>query len=365
MNTISSALRTAVLSGCCVILSILTGCKKEGLKGEVGDVFKYTEFQIMPGVTLGSVYYTNKFNAFTDLAYFKGRWMVVFREGTQHEGGMPGRIKVLTSADAQNWKVEQTFALDSVDLRDPKLVIDSVNNTLSVTFFGIDLRPRSAIRIRNYYVEYSNPSTDIAEIVEEWPNKENYYLWRWTSESNENYCVGYRISRYEDTTTNLILLAGNHRFGNRKIINHLNLRGQPTETTLRFGENKRMVMVVRSDEGAFHIGTAEKPYTNFVWLPNNEFTRLASPNFLFYKSYLLITGRDLRDNKFRFFAYNQVSGKIEKEIEFPGGYEVGYGGMSFNPANKSEMWVSYYSIEHGGRKSNIYLAKINLPEVLK
>ncbi|MBC9933804.1 hypothetical protein [Chitinophaga qingshengii] len=367
MNTISFGFRTAVLSACCLLLWTLIGCKKERFNGQEGQNFKYTESQMMPGVVLGSVYFTSKFNAFTDLAYFQGRWMVVFREGTKHLGGMPGRIKLLTSSDGKNWMVEQTFALDSIDLRDPKIMIDSINNSVYITFFGANLKYQPAARVSNYYVEYmhNGRNDSISEIVEEWPNKDNYYLWRWTFESSENYCVGYRISRYDDTTTNLILLAGNHRFGDRKIINRLNLRGQPTESTIRFEDDKRMVMIVRSDEGAFYIGNAVKPYTKFAWLPNKDFTRLASPNFLIYKSYLLITGRDLKDNKFRFFAYNQVSGKIEKEITFKGGYEVGYGGMSFNPANKSEMWVSYYSIENGGSGSNIYLAKINLPEVLK
>jgi len=56
---------------------------------------------------------------------------------------------------------------------------------------------------------------------------------------------------------------------------------------------------------------------------------------------------------------------VIKQMEFPGGYEVGYGGMSMNPANKDELWISYYSIENGGLRTNIYLVKMNLKEVIK
>lgn len=50
---------------------------------------------------------------------------------------------------------------------------------------------------------------------------------------------------------------------------------------------------------------------------------------------------------------------------FPGGYEAGCGGMVYNPKNKNDLWISYYSIENGGSGSNIYLAKMDLEKVLK
>lgn len=319
-----------------------------------------------PGVVLGSVYFTNKFNAFTDLSFFENKWVVVFREGSDHVGGAAGKIKILTSTGGVDWKVEKTLGVDSVDLRDPKIMIDSVNGSLYVTFFGIDLKAATRGAIRNYFVEYlpENLEDPITEIEETWLNKANYRSWRWTFENSSNYCIAYRISGYTDTTTNLILLNSNHRFDNRRILKNLNFKGQPTEATIRFDAKKRMVMVIRSDEKGFHIGTSDAPYTNFVWEPNNDFTRLASPNFLFYKSILVLTGRDLRDNKFKLFTYDLATHKLTEKIVFKGGYEVGYGGMSYNPDIPSQLWISYYSIENGGSGSNIYLAKVNLDEAL-
>jgi hypothetical protein len=126
-----------------------------------------------------------------------------------------------------------------------------------------------------------------------------------------------------------------------------------------------MYVTVRSDAANLHLGYADLPYERFTWLANDSLPRLASPNFLFYKSYILMTGRDLSDMKFKFYAYNLTTQKIEKVITFIGGYEVGYGGMSFNPANSAELLLSYYSIEHGGLGSNIYLARVDLNTILK
>jgi hypothetical protein len=359
------------LSFCALVLAVLlTSCKKGVYTRDVINIGEGTEYkpvQMEDGVTIGSIYYSGSFNAFTDLAYYQGRWMVVFRDGSQHVGGRYGTIKVLTSTDAKWWKLDKEIVVDSTDLRDPKLVVDTTSGIIHITYFGIDLTTRGRNTIKNYYSDYepAKPTLDVNEMSEIWPHNYNYYMWRWTIDHSDAYCFAYRISRYEDTTTNLILLSSQKKFSNRKVVRNLNLLGQPTETTIRFNNERRMYVTVRSDAANLHLGYADLPYERFTWLANDSLPRLASPNFLFYKSYILMTGRDLSDMKFKFYAYNLTTQKIEKVITFIGGYEVGYGGMSFNPANSAELLLSYYSIEHGGLGSNIYLARVDLNTILK
>lgn len=352
-----------------IILLAISSCTKDKfeLTNDIGSVTMYKEQEIAPGIVYGSVYYSGSFNAFTDLAYFNKQWVVIFREGTDHLGATPGRIKTLVSNDGKMWRVEKVWQQDSVDLRDPKLMVDPDKEHLYATFFGRSQKKSQSRILKNYYVNYTTSAAadSIGEIEEEWPGRNEYVLWRWTAWKGSAYSIAYRISTYQDSTTNLCLMQAASGFKKLNLIKQLNLKWQPTETTIRFDENDKMYVTIRADASSFYIGTATPPYNEFKWLSNNGLPRLASPNFIFYKPYMLITGRDLTDNKFRLFAYNLTTEKIEKDITFPGGFEVGYGGMEYNPAKKNEVWISYYSIEHGGHGSNIYLIKMDIEKFFK
>ncbi|MHC4798600.1 MAG: hypothetical protein ACYTF1_18345, partial [Planctomycetota bacterium] len=43
-------------------------------------------------------------NAFTDLIRFQGKWFCTFRESDKHVYGRDGQIRVLVSADGDNWE---------------------------------------------------------------------------------------------------------------------------------------------------------------------------------------------------------------------------------------------------------------------
>jgi hypothetical protein len=351
------------------ILSFFAGCKKNDpeLVSDVGGTRVYVARKVQDGVFYGSIYFSSAFNAFTDLAYYKNMWIAVFREGTAHASGDPGRIKVLTSTDGARWKVSNILSLDSVDLRDPKIMVDSAGQQMYITFFGRDETTHHTRYYRNFYVDCSDSITKskIEEITESWPASHEYITWRWTSYKQNAYCAAYRLSAMTDTTTNLCMTVGSPGLSNRKVYKRINLPGQPTETTMRFDKQGKMYLIVRADGEGSKIGATIAPYNNINWLSNGGLPNLASPNFLIRDSLLLITGRDKADQKFKFFSYNYKTETIEHEVDFPGGYEVGYGGMVYNPKNKNELWISYYSIENGGSGSNIYLAKLDLEIVLK
>lgn len=351
------------------LLIIFEGCSKDkiGLTDDEGKTFQYSNTPLQPGITYGSIYFSSSFNAFTDLAYFNGKWIAVFREGTAHADNNPGRIKIVTSKDGNRWEVENVLSLDSVDLRDPKLMVDTLGKQMFITFFGRDFRPTTDRFFRNYVVGYTDSvkMENAKEILEDWPVAKDYVLWRWTVLNNQSYAMAYRLATYTDTTTNLCLTIADAGFKKHVIHKKINLSGQPTETTLRFDKTKKMYLMVRIDGGSTRIGYSDPPYNDFTWMLNGGIPRLASPNFIIRDSLLIITGRTNEDQKFRFYIYNKSTMNVIKQMEFPGGYEVGYGGMSMNPANKDELWISYYSIENGGLRTNIYLVKMNLKEVIK
>jgi hypothetical protein len=60
-------------------------------------------------------------NAFTDLRRFRDGWLCVFREGSAHEPGSNGVIRVLWSPDGDRWESAARVSAPGIDLRDPKL----------------------------------------------------------------------------------------------------------------------------------------------------------------------------------------------------------------------------------------------------
>jgi hypothetical protein len=144
----------------------------------------------------------------------------------------------------------------------------------------------------------------------------------------------------------------------------LKLGNAPNEATIRFDANENMYLLIRRETAPVALGfSTPADYTKVKWIEGSLSMRLSSPNFLFYSNKLLICGRDPSDLQFKFFSYNLTTNKIEKKFTFPSGGETGYGGMSFNPANKDELWISYYII--GDEISYIKLIRIDLKTFLQ
>ena len=143
----------------------------------------------------------------------------------------------------------------------------------------------------------------------------------------------------------------------------MNLGKSPSEATIRFDGNNNMYFLIRREIANVALGySTPADYTKVTFIEDPLSTRLSSPNFLFYNNKLLICGRDQDDLKFKLFSYNLTTNKVEKRFTFPSGGETGYGGMSFNPANKDELWISYYVIND--HWSYIKLIKMNLKTFL-
>src|SRR4051794_19988030 len=60
--------------------------------------------------------------AFTDLAYWKGRFVCAFREGRAHVA-TDGKIRVLSSPDGETWSPSALLSREGFDLRDAGLSI--------------------------------------------------------------------------------------------------------------------------------------------------------------------------------------------------------------------------------------------------
>jgi len=344
----------------------LCGCTKEVIVNDVGSSIEYQSKQIAPGIIVGDVYSTKNFAAFTDIAYYNNAWYIIFRAGTKHIGGLNGQIKILKSSDAITWTVQDIIENDSLDLRDSKFVIDSTNNTLYLIYSG---RKSEAVGSRVYGFISSYNSN-----IESWDKPqfitndnvigEQFVFWRLTYSKEKMYCAAYRspiLGGY--ATDNICLFNSGNDFKTYRTIGKLNLGKSPSEATIRFDGNNNMYFLIRREIANVALGySTPADYTKVTFIEDPLSTRLSSPNFLFYNNKLLICGRDQDDLKFKLFSYNLTTNKVEKRFTFPSGGETGYGGMSFNPANKDELWISYYVIND--HWSYIKLIKMNLKTFL-
>lgn len=346
-------------------VALFAACKKEvTLTNDTGAVFDCQTAEVAPGIQLGEIYATNNFAAFTDLTFFDNRWFAAFRLGTEHVGGVDGQIKVLSSTDGKEWKVVQIFSMDKEDLREAKFVIDSQYHRLYMNYWARKQLRYGEIGRQNYIVQYNEASQqwDAPQPIQyEHADGEQFVFWRLSYHNGKMYSAAYGTPLLE--MKNVCLFVNDGSFTKYKKLNTFDLDGYANETTVRFNSNDSMYVLSRKQNGYSPLGIClPSAYTNTSWTNNPFLTVLASPNFLFYQDKLLITGRDSKEGTFKLFSYNLTTKKVEKTYTFPSGSETGYGGMSFNPADEHELWVTYYSINDNG--SVIELAKIDVPTFL-
>ncbi|WP_217602695.1 hypothetical protein [Chitinophaga sp. GbtcB8] len=331
---------------------------------DIDSTFKYEPKQLTKGILLGEIYSTENFAAFTDIAYYNNNWYVVFRAGTAHADNQPGKIKILKSKDATTWKVEKIIATKNIDLRDPKLTIDTFHNDLYLNYFGRNIKD-GGVRV-NYLVQYNKRTAwnvQPASIDLDGVGQDRFVLWRFTYSRNKMYCAGYRVPLSNSTTNGIGLFESERTFKRFKSVGSVDLGGTPSEATIRFDAEHKMYFIIRTEDTNSPIGISTPPeYVKLKWIPDPLIMRLSSPNFLIYKNKLLITGRDGTTGIFKFLVFDLTTMKVQKIYTFPSGKETGYAGMSFNPDNADEMLISYYSIRD--KESVIYLAKVDLKVII-
>ena len=93
-------------------------------------------------------------NAFTDLIRFKGNYYCSFREGTGHVPGADGKIRILKSADGQDWKSVALLESEGFDLRDAGLSVTPDGRIMVIT--GGSIFYEKKLFFRFAYVSFFN-----------------------------------------------------------------------------------------------------------------------------------------------------------------------------------------------------------------
>jgi len=294
-------------------------------------------------------------NAFTDLIRYRDRWFCVFREGKGHAQGA-GVIRVLESADGENWQSVATIAKNGVDYRDAHLSI-APDGRLMLNAAAAVPASRNPLTDHYSFVCFSNDGREWSEakrILESWN-----WLWRVTWHKGVAYGVGYNWDPKirGGKSYRSALYRSKNGIDYEKVADL-----QPeyaSEATLQFDGDTLYCLQRRDKPGGINaiLGSSKPPYTAWEWTDLGA--NIGGPNLLKDPhGNWWVTGRmtirpqgpmtvvSLLDMK---------AAKLSEAYRLPSGGDNSYAGMVWFD---NQLWVSYYSSHEG--KSSIYLARFRV-----
>lgn len=296
-------------------------------------------------------------SAFTDLIAFKGRYFCAFREGSGHIPGHNGVIRVIESIDAQAWVSVALLDEAGVDLRDPKLSI-TPESRLCVNMGGSIYHGSQRLKMESR-VAFSNAEGGDFSAPQPIPvptqvRTEMDWLWRITWHEGTAWGAVQQVPTGQPRT--LQLLRSEDARAWQWV--HTMQVPFPSETTLRFLSDGRMMALIRRSGPAPSVGwvgLAAPPFTDWSY---QELDRpLGGPNVVALPDGGWLAGS--RDSQQR-----TVVGLLQPEtaqftplVHLPSGGDASYPGFVVEP-EQGRVLVSYYSSHEG--KTAIYLAALRL-----
>jgi hypothetical protein len=302
--------------------------------------------------------------AFTDLARFKGSFYCTFRAGTGHvpgRSGANGIIRVIASADGEDWESVALLRDEGVDLRDPKISITPDGRlmlTIGGSFYRQGKRLKCEPRVAFSDADGRDFSSPQPALIDESTRTEHDWLWRVTWHDGLAWGVVYHASRAAAGPGHR-LVRSRDGIAYEHVVT-LDMDGFPNETTLRFAADDEMIALVRreGEDRTGRLGRSRPPYEEWNW--SDVGIRLGGPDFLILPGGELIAGSRLyleTGAKTALFCVNE-SDRLRELFRLPSGGDTSYPGLV---VHEGKLWISYYS-SHEGRTA-IYLADVSLEEI--
>lgn len=289
-------------------------------------------------------------NAFTDLVRWNQSFYCAFREGQGHAGDI-GSLRIIASADGEQWRSVGKLSLDEFDLRDAAI---SVMPDKRLMILGGAQQNRDGVRLTGTFVSYSADGTTWTKPKIVVPM--GRWLWRVTWNGDTAYGVDYGAPNNSDASSLLATRDGSHYETIAPVM--LKQGGRSTEARIRFDSDGTAYCLHRRDDrpNTAFLGTAKPPYKDWNW--HDLGIRLGGPNFVQLPSGQWIAAGRLYDNRARteLLSIDMESKQMKPVLELPSGGDTSYPGMVWHDGH---LWVSYYSSHEG--KTSIYLAKVRFP----
>jgi len=296
-------------------------------------------------ISVKKIWDKGKHNAFTDLIRSQGQWWCTFREASGH-GLSIGKVRVLNSADGENWKSTALLAEKDIDLRDPKLSV-MPDGRLMLIMGGIVNAKDGKYLTRAPRVAFSKGGKNWTK-----PKKvlsEDHWLWRATWHKGWAWSVS-KLGEGRDPRRGMVYRSRDGlKWDWVSEFRLPNKTWNASETTLRFLPDGTMVALTRPQ----WIGTSKAPYTQWKW---TKIMSVGGPNFIRLPDGSLWASARLYGKGGRKTVLAEMTTKSYKPVlHLPSGGDTSYPGMVWH---KDLLWISYYSSHEG--KTSIYLAKIKI-----
>ncbi|MBL8177353.1 MAG: hypothetical protein JNK48_21940 [Bryobacterales bacterium] len=288
------------------------------------------------------------YNSFTDLSYYGGRWICVFREGASHfpKDG-EGIIRVVASSDGSRWDSIAELQFAGRDLRDPKLSVTPQGElmlTVGAVIPDVNAKPR--VRTLSWFsrdgVRWGAPVQN---------GEDGFWLWRVTWHKGVAYSVAYA-----GRSNVMRLYASRDGRGFSIALDDMGLTDFPNEATLLFRDDDTAYCFVRRDDGSKTalLGWSKPPYRQWQWKDLGR--RVGSPHFINSPGGRMIGAVRYFEGEVRrvsIVELSETSGMKELQALPSSNGDSGYAGLFWKDG---ELWVSYYST-HDRKRTSIYLAR--------
>jgi len=290
-------------------------------------------------------------NAFTDLVRFKDRWYCVFREGRGHVSP-DGALRVITSADGQDWESAALLTSEDSDLRDAKIAVTPDGRLML-----------SGAEALNKPVDYKHQSlTWFSRDGENWSRPfevadRDFWLWRTTWHEDTAYGFGYGC-RADNRAIRLYTSTDGESFD--VLLKSAFDEGYPNETSMVFLEDDTCYCLLRRDgrPSTAQLGIAKAPYTEWQW--KDLGVRIGGPHMIRLPDGRFVAAVRLYDGRVRTSLcwLDPEKATLTEFLKLPSGGDTSYAGLVWY---NGLLWISYYSSHEG--KTSIYLAKVKFTEL--
>lgn len=306
-----------------------------------------------------SVGQKRQYNSFTNMAVWKGRYYVVFRQAIHH-GVSESGIMLLESDDLKKWTVKEVINTEHDD-RDPKLL--ATDDRLFV--YSDAYMPRAVDQMMLTYTDNGTTWSKPQKIY-----KKAWQLWKPKQHKGAYYVAADCLSCGHKSE--LLKSTDGIHWKSIGLITDKNL---PTETAITFLPDDRILAVIRQNVAGHPPGfaIAEPPYTD--WKVSSGKGHFSGPAIDLVGGTVVIASRTLLEDwnlpqipglehqRTALYTFNLESMSLELQAILPTetGGDSSYPGIQRIGEDRALVcWHDGSTTWHHPSPSNIWLAEIRV-----